>query len=224
MIKLLSVADIITIINAMLGFLAILMVLSSQYQLAALFIFLGLLADGLDGIIARRMGNGRLGEYLETIADTVSLSVAPLTLIYAIYYPTIISQVSLHLLLGAVLLFSFICSIIRLSSFSLFKEKHVFVGLPTSASAMFLVLISFLKIDPLYCMPFIVIFALAMISPLRFPKPGLKINLIAAALIIATILLNGSFNNIASLIFLVALVTYMIAGPLYLHLINKTRQ
>ena len=64
MIKLLSPADIITVMNVVMGFLAILMVFSNQFQLAATFILLGLLADGLDGIVARRIGNGQMGEYL----------------------------------------------------------------------------------------------------------------------------------------------------------------
>jgi archaetidylserine synthase len=73
MIKLLSVADMVTMVNAVLGFLALLMVFSHQFQLAASFIFLGLLADGLDGFVARHVGNGQMGQYLETIADMVSL-------------------------------------------------------------------------------------------------------------------------------------------------------
>jgi CDP-diacylglycerol--serine O-phosphatidyltransferase len=221
MIKLLSVADAVTIMNAVLGFLAILMTFTNQFQLAASFILLGLLADGLDGIVARRMGLGQMGEYLETIADMISLSVAPLALLYKTYYDMIVVQPSMHLLLGVVLIFSLICSMIRLSSFSLLKEKHVFVGLPTSASAVFLVLVSFLKIDPLYIIPFIVIFALAMISPIRFPKPGLKIDIVAAVFIVAATLLNGRYNNIAPLLLLLALAAYIIVGPMYLKIKNK---
>jgi CDP-diacylglycerol--serine O-phosphatidyltransferase len=221
MIKLLSLADIITIMNAVMGFLAILMVFSNQFQLAAAFILLGLLADGLDGIVARRMGNGQMGEYLETIADMISLSIAPLVLLYKTYYDVVVAQFSLHLLLGVVLVFSLICSMIRLSSFSLLKEKHFFIGLPTSASAVFLVLTSFLKLDVRYILPFIVILALAMISSIRFPKPGLKMDLVAAVFIIATILLDSMYNNIAPLLLLAALVSYIIVGPFYLYIKKK---
>jgi len=218
MIKLLSLADIITVMNMVMGFLAILMVFSNQFQLAAAFILLGLLADGLDGIVARRMGNGQMGEYLESIADMISLSVAPLVLLYKTYYDVVAQQFSLHLLLGVVLVFSLICSMIRLSSFSLLKEKHFFIGLPTSVSAVFLVLTSFLKLDIWYILPFIVILALAMISSIRFPKTGLKIDLVAAVFIVATILLDGMYNNIAPLLLLAALVSYIIIGPFYLRI------
>jgi len=221
MIKLLSLADIITLMNAVMGFFALLMVFSNQFQLAAAFILLGLLADGLDGIVARRMGNGQMGEYLETIADMISLSVAPLVLLYKTYYDVVVAQFSLHLLLGVVLVFSLICSMIRLSSFSLLKEKHSFIGLPTSASAVFLVLASFLKLDVQYILPFVVILALTMISSIRFPKPGLKMDLVAAVFIVATLLLDSMYNNIAPLLFLAALVSYIIIGPFYLRIKKK---
>jgi CDP-diacylglycerol--serine O-phosphatidyltransferase len=221
MIKLLSLADIITIMNAVMGFLAILMVFSNQFQLAAAFILLGLLADGFDGIVARRIGNGQMGEYLESIADMISLSVAPLILLYKTYYDVVVAQFSLHLLLGVVLVFSLICSMIRLSSFSLLKEKRFFIGLPTSASAVFLVLSSFLKLDVWVILPFVVILALAMISSVRFPKPGLKMDFVAAVFIVATLLLDSMYNNIAPLLLLAALVSYIIIGPFYLHIKKK---
>ena len=221
MIKLLSVADFITIMNAVLGFVALLMVFSNQLQLAASFILLGLLADGLDGIVARRMGNGQMGEYLEAIADMVSLSIAPLALLYKTYYDTVTMHPSMYLLLGCVLVFSLICSMIRLSSFSVLKEKHSFIGLPTSASAVFLVLTSFLKPDVWVILPFIIVLALAMISSIRFPKPGLKMDLVAAVFIVATILLDSMFYNIAPVLLLAALVSYIIIGPFYLRIKKK---
>ena len=162
-----------------------------------------------------------MGEYLETIADMISLSVAPLVLLYKTYYDVVVAQFSLHLLLGVVLVFSLICSMIRLSSFSLLKEKHFFIGLPTSASAVFLVLTSFLKPDVRVILPFIVILALAMISSIRFPKPGLKMDLVAAVFIIVTILLDSMFYNIAPLLLLAALVSYIIIGPFYLRIKKK---
>jgi archaetidylserine synthase len=217
MIRLLSVADVVTLINAVLGFLALLMVFCSQFQLAASFILLGLLADGLDGFVARRVGNGHLGQYLETIADMVSLSIAPLALLYKTYFDTVVPQLSVHLVLGVVLVFSFVCSVIRLSSFSVLKEKESFVGLPTSASAIFLVLTSFLKPEVWVILPAIIVLSCAMISSIRFPKPGLKMDLVAAVFIIATILLYSMYYNIAPLLLLGALVAYIVIGPLYLH-------
>lgn len=216
MIRILSIADFITITNAVLGFLALLMVFSNQLQIAASLVLLGLLADGLDGVVARRMRKSRIGEYLEAIADMISLSIAPLAILYKIYYDAVFSQLYLHLLLCIVLVFSLICSIIRLSSFSLLKEKQWFIGLPTSASAIFLVLITYLRLEIWSVLPCIILLSLAMISSIRFPKLGRKVNLVTAVFIIATIVLDSMYGNIAPLLLLVALASYIFFGPVYL--------
>ena len=217
MLKLLSVADGVTILNAVFGFIALLLVFSSEFQLAVSLILLGLLADGLDGMIARRMGNGQLGQYLETIADLISLSVAPLALVYQIYSETLHAEFSTQLLLGVVLVCSFICSIIRLSSFSFLKNKEFFIGLPTSASAIFLVSVSYLKPTLWVVLPLILIFSFAMISSVQFLKPGIRLNLIATVFIVATIILNGKYANIAPLLLVISLACYIIGGSFFLY-------
>ena len=75
-LTLIAPADIISIINALFGFLAI-MILSLSflnqtlaYRLSLLCLFLGLLADGLDGFIARKTTQGPLGPYLESVSYT----------------------------------------------------------------------------------------------------------------------------------------------------------
>jgi archaetidylserine synthase len=216
MIRLLTIADCITLLNAVLGFIAVLLVFSNEYRLAASLILLGLLADGLDGMVARRLGNGKIGEFLEPLADMISLSIAPLSLFYKMYYGGVVSQPVLHGLLGMVIVFSLLCSLIRLSSFSLLKEKHFFIGLPTSVSALFLIVISFLTPPVWYLLPVLVLISVAMISKIRFPKPGLTVDLVTAVFIIVTILLGGMYYNIAPILLLVALLLYSILGPLYL--------
>jgi CDP-diacylglycerol--serine O-phosphatidyltransferase len=222
MIRLLSIADLVTLLNAVLGFLALLLVFSNEFQLAASLILLGLLADGLDGMVARRFGAGKIGETLEPLADMISLSIAPLSLFYKMYYESVVSHPSVHLLLGFVIVFSLLCSIIRLSSFSLLKEKKFFIGLPTSASALFLVLTSFLNPEIWYPLAIIIVLSLAMVSSIRFPKPGLKVDLLAAVFIVATILLDSMYYNIAPLLLLAALLCYSIFGPMYLY-VKKRR-
>lgn len=221
MLRLLSIADLVTLLNVVLGFCSLLMTFSGHLQLAASFILLGLLADGLDGIIARRLGNGRLGEQLEPIADMVSLSVAPLLLVYMMYYETVVSQLPLYLLLAGVLVFSLLCSIIRLSSFSLLKKEHWFVGLPTSVSAIFLVLATYLRLEVWVVLPCVILLSLAMVSSVRFPKPGLKVNLVIAVFVVFVIMLDSRYNNIAPLLLLAGLACYIFLGPVFLRL--KTR-
>ena len=55
-----------------------------------------------------------------------------------------------------------------------------------------------------------------MISPLRFPKIGAKINAFAAILIIITILSGDFYDNIAPKILIFAIALYAIIGPIYI--------
>ncbi len=224
MIKMLSAADIITITNAVLGFLAIVLIFSNQFPLAAVLILIGLLADGLDGIVARRIGNGQMGEFLEAIADSISLSVAPLVLFYKIRYDLLAPQLSLNLLISVIITFSFLCCLLRLSSFSTLKKQSFFLGLPASANAIFLVMASFLPVDLWYILPFIVLFALLMISPIRFPKQGIKSDLIAAAFIVTAIILYFLSPLIASIVLLIGLILYIVLGPITLTAKKKNDQ
>jgi len=217
MIRLLTIADLVTLVNAILGFVALLLVFSNEFQLAASLILLGLLADGLDGIVARRLGNGKIGESLEPLADMISLSIAPLALLFKMYYDTVVGQPTVHLFFGIVLVFSLLCGLVRLSSFSLLKEKQFFVGLPTSASAMFMVLASYLSLELWYPLVFIIVLSLLMVSSVRFPKLGVKADAITGVFIIATILLGSMYYNIAPLLLLAALLVYIIGGPAYLY-------
>ena len=68
--KLISVADIFTLVNAILGLSAILLVINGEMRYAIYAILVGILADGLDGILARRFSRKwYLGDYLSTLTQ-----------------------------------------------------------------------------------------------------------------------------------------------------------
>lgn len=72
----LGLADVVTVANAMLGFLAAL-VATVDTALAARLVLLAAVADGLDGVLARWNGSTPAGEFLDSLADVVSFAVAP---------------------------------------------------------------------------------------------------------------------------------------------------
>ncbi len=218
MLKLLSLADMITLTNAVFGFLALLLIFTGSLHLAVVFIFLGLLADGLDGYVARYIGTGGIGEYFESLADMLSLSVAPLLLVYGTYKDVFANggwQVPVAII---ILMISLVCTFIRLSSFSALKNPHFFLGLPTSVSALFLVALSMLKPDLVVVMPVVLVLAVAMIAPIRFPKAGARLNITTAVLIILVIVFSGMYGNIMVYVLLIALVLYVTIGPVYLRM------
>jgi CDP-diacylglycerol--serine O-phosphatidyltransferase len=83
----LGLADAVTIANAALGFLAAAFVLV-DIEIAARLILLGAIADGLDGVVARRRGSTPAGEYLDSLADVASFGVAPAVLVAAVVVET----------------------------------------------------------------------------------------------------------------------------------------
>jgi CDP-diacylglycerol--serine O-phosphatidyltransferase len=215
MIKLLSVADVISLTNALFGFLAILMIFSSEMRLAFSFILLALLADGLDGIVARKTRKGELGEYMEAMADMISLGIAPAFFVYHTYHSVVSDSMLYHGLLIVTLIIFLSLGIIRLASFHIIKDDKFFVGLPASASTIFIIVLSFLQIEFVYILPFVVLVSLVMVSPIRFPKIGLKINALAAVIIIITLIFGGMYNNFTPLMLFATLGVYAIIGPIY---------
>ncbi|MFB6194900.1 MAG: protein sorting system archaetidylserine synthase [Haloplanus sp.] len=76
----LGLADAVTIGNAMLGFLAAFVAVQDA-GLAARIVLLAAVADGLDGVIARKRGGTPAGPYLDSLADVASFGVAPALLV-----------------------------------------------------------------------------------------------------------------------------------------------
>ena len=216
MINLLSFADVVSLTNSILGFLSIVMIFLGETYLAFSFILLAILADGLDGAVARKTKHSDLGEYMEAMADMISLGIAPSLFVYNIYYEFVSECVYYHSLLVVILIVFLSLSIVRLASFHIIKEKKFFVGLPASAGTIFILILSFLfEIEFMYILPCIVVISIAMVSPLRFPKIGWKIGTIAAVLILLTLIMGDIHYSIAPILLIIALAIYAIAGPIY---------
>ncbi|MCU4924990.1 protein sorting system archaetidylserine synthase [Halobacteria archaeon AArc-dxtr1] len=78
-----GVADAVTIANAVLGFVAV-VVAFVDVSLAARLVLLAAIADGVDGILARRYGGTPSGPYLDSLADVVSFAIAPAVLAFVV--------------------------------------------------------------------------------------------------------------------------------------------
>ena len=220
MIKFLSIADLVTLINAIFGFLSIIMLFLEEIRISFSLILLALLADGLDGIVARKFGVGKIGDYLESMADMTSMAIAPMAFVFFTYYNQL-SDFYFYLLFLTVLIIFLICSIIRLSSFHILKDKNYFVGLPASASTIYIILLANYEINIIYMLPLIFVISLAMISNIHFPKLGFKISAIATILIFIIIILYTTYLSIATLLLLTLLTIYVIVGPIYVKQTKK---
>jgi archaetidylserine synthase len=170
--RLIKLPDLVTLMNALLGFTAVLMMVQSPSNAshASILILLAVIADGLDGAIARSMEYGVLGENLDSLADVISFGLAPAVIAYAILahqYHYLICVVS-----GAFLA----CGILRLARFNAVSVKGGFVGLPITSSGLTVVLYVLVFNDMGWqffshgLLALMSILALLMISEVYYPK------------------------------------------------------
>ncbi len=183
-IRLLRLPDLITILNILFGFTAILFVLNGYVYDAIILILAAALADGVDGAVARRFESGVFGEHLDSFADIISFGVAPAVIYYAIasdYNHAIVCAVSAAYL---------ICGTLRLVRFGII-DLPVFRGLPITAAGTFAVLSLYLMDSQYLAIVSTCIFAMLsvlMISNVPYPKVrSVRVLMLLAAVFIFTI-------------------------------------
>jgi CDP-diacylglycerol--serine O-phosphatidyltransferase len=228
MIRLLSFADFISISNAVFGILAILVLfteligtLELRIHISLSLILLGLLADGLDGIVARKFKKSEIGIYLEAMADMASMVVAPAVFIYFVYSDVVSYSIYREIYLFVALVLFLFFGIVRLASFNIMKEKKTYIGLPASASAVILLILAYFQVDYLFILPTVVIIGAVMASDIVFPKAERIINGAALILIILTIVFGKSYYGFAPILLIAAILVYVIGGPIYKKFLEK---
>lgn len=78
------IANVVTGTNALFGGLSILMSIEGWYQPAAICILIAMVADALDGRVARALGTaGPLGVELDSLSDDISFGIAAGALMYS---------------------------------------------------------------------------------------------------------------------------------------------
>lgn len=237
LLRKLSAADLVTLMNALLGFLAITYVVDGRYELAGLLIFIAIILDGLDGALARRFGSvHHFGQYLDFFADSISFCFAPATLVYTVTYD--ISRgpawVSWENALAVAIPTVYVCmGILRLARFAeAGYRKPYFEGLPSPAAAYLLVTVHILlgggaALELGSQLAVLVVMAFAgglMVTSLRYPK--LQRGLVAPSsigilsMIVATSLIivaSDAVSVSSSLAFfgLSLIAIYILFGPVY---------
>ena len=231
MINFVTIADVISMLNIGFGFLSIFIITTGfffnetmQIHFAFSFILLALLADGLDGVIARRTKTGELGEYIESMADMTSMGIAPTIFIYANYQQLIDQQPLYQLIFLFVFILYLSLGVIRLASFHQMKNDAFFIGLPASAATMILIVFAYLSIPPIYMIAAIILISLLLISSIPFPKTDKRINAVATVLIMLGIIFGNSFHSIFLYLILINVIFYAIAGSFFIIYRQKTRK
>jgi CDP-diacylglycerol---serine O-phosphatidyltransferase len=153
----------LTLLNLALGFVAILLN-HPVYSLS--LILIGCFLDVFDGILARLLkATSDFGKELDSLADIVTFGVAPAYLVYSHCLEHTVPNLLLVTLLP-------VFSAIRLAKFNNDASQHSnFAGLPTPVNGLFFASMPYLfqttGITESYLVPFILLFCILMVSPLR---------------------------------------------------------
>jgi CDP-diacylglycerol--serine O-phosphatidyltransferase len=130
LLKLIKPADLLSVLNALLGLAAIVVVLGvggtsvieRALETALILILLAAVVDGLDGTIARTMGSSPIGKYLDSLADMISFGVSPA--ITSAYRDLVLAFCGAYV----------ICGMLRLARFD---ANHTLKGVPNEQDADF---------------------------------------------------------------------------------------
>lgn len=168
LLRMIRLPDLITVLNVLFGFTAILYLLNDDPGGAVIMILAAALADGVDGAVARHIESGVFGDYLDSFADAISFGVAPA----AIYY-CVMADICSHAVVCAFSAAYLICGVLRLSRFGVLDDAE-FRGLPITAAGTFAVLVLYL-IDYIYYPQYVItgVFAglsVMMVSNIQYPK------------------------------------------------------
>ncbi|MEN6591745.1 MAG: archaetidylserine synthase, partial [Methanobacterium sp.] len=137
-----ALPDFISLLNASFGFLAIIMVLQGNLNLAAMFILVAVIFDSLDGWVARkskRVDQFGFGKNVDSLCDVISFGVAPGMLLYTASTSYFIPYINILVALLIVL-----SGILRLSRFNVLADSGAnfgegkFTGLPIPTTALIL--------------------------------------------------------------------------------------
>lgn len=134
------VPNLITLLNLFCGCIALIFAFHRSFEMAFLFVALGIFLDFFDGFFARRFKvSSPLGLQLDSLADMVTSGVAPGLVMYQLMLKGDafdVSNIEIFPFLGFLITLG---SCYRLANFNIdTRQTHSFIGLPTPANSLFI--------------------------------------------------------------------------------------
>ncbi|MFH1668902.1 MAG: CDP-diacylglycerol--serine O-phosphatidyltransferase [Candidatus Woesearchaeota archaeon] len=164
-----NIPNIVTLGNLAAGVLSIFLALSGQFSLAAAFIILAVVFDGLDGTVARHLKmTSALGKELDSLCDLVSFGVAPAVFAFQ-YTRQAYTGWAIYLAVTIYILFV-IAGALRLARFNLKSLDH-FEGMPITANGIIVPALHFLGLQSWYPV-LLILSAGLMVSTFKIKKIG----------------------------------------------------
>jgi len=203
-----AVVNACTLASLGLGLLAIFMAMQSEVRLAAILLVACVIFDGLDGILARRLGVASpFGAQMDSLADMCSFGLAAPVVVYASLaheVPTAAAMVACVLVAT--------CAAIRLARFNVSpKDGKFFSGVPTTMAAAVLALTVLidLPLPGFAVLGGVALLAFAMVSSFPYVKLARLLRLPPWVLVLPVV---GAFIDY-QVTFAVVVLAYLASGP-----------
>ena len=141
-----QIPNYITLGNLFSGTVAVIFAVEGNYEMAALFVCIGIVLDFFDGFVARLLKvSGELGKQLDSLADMVTSGVVPGIVMYKLLQDNLVNEPNItHAavqvldapLIGLILT---LAAGFRLAKFNIdTRQTDSFIGLPTPAMSLFI--------------------------------------------------------------------------------------
>jgi len=147
-----QVPNILTLLNVLAGSTAVVFAVRNQWEIMAFLVFLGLVFDFLDGLVARALKvQSPLGVQLDSLADMITFGVVPGIVMFQLLTMSLMGNSGLEIsssgdwssFQGILPYFGFaitLSSAYRLARFNIDENQATsFIGLPTPANALLII-------------------------------------------------------------------------------------
>lgn len=209
----------ITCISLGLGFYSILLTFEGSYQEAAIALFLAMVADKFDGLVARMTGTyTEFGVQMDSLSDVISFGAAPALLAYQFS----LQDAGIWGVLTAIIYTA--CTALRLARFNVMSstaDLRYFTGLPCPAAAAVIASLVWFSvangIETASFTPVItlltLLLGLAMVSSIRYLSFKVMPHAGLLALMIVAVVVSAWLWGIPATLF-GAFFLYALSGPL----------
>ncbi len=216
----LGLADVLTLLNAVLGVVAMAAAFAGEPGIVARLILLAAVADGLDGIVARARGGTPVGPYLDSMADIVSFGTAPAIFVFAVardaWGPLSVTGApgQYAVAVGVPALFV-VFSLVRTGLYTVYVgEDEQRPGIQNTLASSILAAGYLAGIQ---AVPFVlaatVVLSVLMVAPIPYPKLAARDALLMGVVQAGAILQPTFFDRLLPRILLVAALAYLTLAP-----------
>lgn len=218
LVRRMGLADGVSLVNGAVGFVAGAVALVDPH-LAARLILLAAVADAVDGIVARRVGNTEVGPLLDSVMDVVSFGATPGLLVVGIGVGTFGDLTAMEPLvlagtLGAATVFV-LFSVMRTALYSTYvdpDESRPGIQNTLGATVLAAAYLSDLA-PPSVLFAGTLVLAVLMVAPVRYPKLRARDAVVLGVVQGLAITVPDVYGSIFPRVILAFALAYLIFGP-----------